>query len=50
MPEEQIVRMTLAGWVFLAASWTAITALIAFCIARVLRSGKKAGSDETPLG
>jgi len=50
VPKEQVVRMTLAGWVFLVSSWAVITWLIAFCIARVLRSGKKAESDETPLG
>jgi len=49
MSEEQIARMTVAGWAFLAVSWITITALAAFCIARVLKSGKKAGPDETPL-
>lgn len=28
--------MTLAGWIFLALSWTAIITLVAFCFSKVL--------------
>ena len=47
MPEEQIAHMTVAGWVFLALSWTVITTLVTFCICKVLRLGKKHQPDET---
>ncbi|HUV04028.1 MAG TPA: hypothetical protein VMX94_02855 [Armatimonadota bacterium] len=49
MAEGEVARMSVAGWAFLAVSWISITALAAFCIARVLKSDKKAGADETPL-
>ena len=49
MPEEQIVRMTVGGWVFLAVSWAVITSVMVFCVTRMLQPGTKAPSDETPL-
>lgn len=48
MPEEEAIRMSAAGWVFLAVSWIAITSLMVFCITKVLRSGKRTEPDEGP--
>lgn len=48
MPEEQIARMTVAGWVFLAVSWAVITSVVVFCISIVLRSNRKTEPGEIP--
>lgn len=31
--------MTVGGWIFLALAWGSVTALVAFCLSRVLRDG-----------
>jgi len=49
MPEEQVVRMSVAGWTFLAISWLTITGIMVFCINRVIESGKHVETRETPL-
>jgi len=40
--------MTTGGWVFMAASWSVITLVAAYCMINVLRPAKPAGEQGTP--
>lgn len=33
--------MTIAGWIFMAVSWTVIIGLFVFCMSRTLRPSEK---------
>lgn len=48
MPEKQIMHMTVAGWLFLATSWTAITVLLISTVWKLLKSAGHEEADETP--
>lgn len=39
--------MTLAGWIFMIASWTVILGLFTFCLFRTLRPKKDDSENET---
>lgn len=49
MDEVSTVYMTLWGWVFMSASWLAITSLVAFCMGKVIASKATELPGETPL-